>query len=175
MGLSHDPCHTPCGGRGPGKKRKRLARYANGDGTDSAMSRESSAEFCVTSWCKGDANRSFVVRKPGDAAPSPTCSSAGLEAHSTPSRFDPMQGRDFHRDSCSRRDGDSGRWIAGICPPQHEWHGRCSGVFGARVTGYGACASFIATSTEKSCNQKSCNQFCPETHRGLCWPPDCSR
>jgi hypothetical protein len=29
------------------------------------MSRESPAAFCVTSWCKGDANRSFVVRKPG--------------------------------------------------------------------------------------------------------------
>ena len=48
------------------------------------MSRESPAEFCVTSWCKGDANRSFVVRKPGGQFLPPTCSRAALKAHGMP-------------------------------------------------------------------------------------------
>jgi hypothetical protein len=33
-----------------------------------------------------------------------------------------------------------------ICAAQYEWHGWCSGVFGARVSRYGACAKFSATS-----------------------------
>jgi hypothetical protein len=101
--------------------------------------------------------------KTREAVPSPTRSRAALETHSMSAPVEPTQRRAFHRDSCLRGDGDTGRWTAEICPPQHEWHGRCSGAFGARVSSYGACVKFIANSSR----EKSCTQFCSETHRDL--------
>src|SRR5258708_6234978 len=64
-----------------------------------------------------------------------------------PPLFDAMQSRAVHRDfrlrakPCAKISVNE---LPRFCATQYEWHGRCSDVFGARVSRYGACGKSIA-------------------------------